>query len=165
MILSKKLISLLLIFSFAFSLCACEKPVRVDFSELLLRMKKELDEYSFDITDALYSEGQWFLFINAKEENDILITAKEDENRYITQLGISVMNTESDASQDFVRFCESGGKALTGFDNIESFLEKVSFYKEDEIFSDNTYFAEEGRYGLSFFNAESGSTVLYEIKR
>lgn len=162
---SKKLLSLLLIFLFVFTFCACEKPIRVDFSELLLRMKKELPEYSFEMTDAFYSEGQWFLFINAKSENDILITAKEDESRYITQLGISAMNTDNDIAYDYINFCESAGKAFTGSEDIDTFLGKVNFYNENEIFSENTYFAEEGRYSLSFFNAESGSTVLYEIKR
>ena len=161
---AKKILSLLLIFLLIFTFCSCTEPVRADFSELLIRMNKKNADYVLRIEDAFFSEDQWFLFVEVNGENSILLTAREDENRYITQVGISVMDTGDEAVAVFMSLCEAAGEAFTLSNSIKDFLGKVNFYNENEIFSENAYFAQEDRYCLSFFNAQMGSTVLFQIK-
>lgn len=161
----KKLLSLLLIIALIVSFSSCTKPVRVDFSELLLRMEKELNDYSLDIENAFFSEQQWFLFVSAVTSDDILITAKEDENKFITDVGISVINTgDTSVIPVYINFCEAAGNALLYNTDTKALLTESALYEENTVFSENTYFAQLGRYKVSFFNAEMGSTVLYQIK-
>ena len=117
-----------------------------------MRMRKEITEYEFKEEDAFFSEGQWFLFVTAVSEDDILITVKEDENRYVTEVGISALNTGKAAANAFVFAADT-----------DLLFDKTGVFDRKRIFSEDTYFAEDGRFKLSFFNADMGSTVLLRI--
>lgn len=160
----KKLLSLLVIFLLLLISASCSTPERVDFSELLIRMEKALPDFSFDINDAFFSDGQWFLFIKTGKEAEILLTVKEDEYKYAEEVSVSILNTGEDGVIPLaVSFCEAVHKAFVFGNDTENLLVSLGIYDEDTFFSENTYFAEAGRFSLSFFNAQAGSTVIFGI--
>lgn len=160
----KKLLSLLVIFLLLFTSVSCTAPERVDFSELLKRTADLLPEYSFDIEEAFFSDGQWFLFIKTGMEAEILLTVKEDEYKYADEVGVSILNTKEEGIIPVaVSFCEAVYKAFVFGNDTENLLTELGIYDENKFFSENTYFAEAGRFKLSFFNAEAGCTVVFDI--
>lgn len=160
----KKLLSVLVIFLLLFTSASCTAPERVDFSELLKRTAKLLPEYSFETQDAFFSDGQWFLFIKTGMEAEILLTVKEDEYKYAEEVGVSVLNTKEEGIIPVVlSVCEAVHKAFVFGKDTENLLTRLGIYDENKFFSENTYFAEAGRFRLSFFNADMGSTVVFKI--
>ncbi len=162
---TKKLLCLLFIFPLVLSFVSCTKPARIDFSELLLRMEKDLSLYELDIEDAFFSEGQWFLFVSAVAQDDILITVKEDENSFLTDVGISAINTGDDKiAEVYVSFCKAACNAFVFDADGAALLEEAGVLESNAVFSDKVSFSEDGRFKVSFFNAEQGSTMLCSIE-
>lgn len=137
---------------------------RIDFSEFIRRINKQSDKYEAAQEDAFISDGEWFLFVSAAGQDDILINAKEDENKLLTSVSVSVINTGIDRQDEvFVDFCRRAVTAFTENADSEKILEDSHLLDENIIFSDEAYFSENGRFKTSFYNAELGSTFLIEL--
>lgn len=161
----KKIMSLLLIIAVSISLVACNRENRFVFSELLKRIGKELPDVEVNMEDAFFSDGEWFLFLSVSEENDIIITASEDEsNKYLTSVAVSSVNMGLEGQvEQYIKVCEAAADAFIFGIDAKKALESTGFYTENIIFSDEVRFFEEGRFKLSFFNADIGSTLLMEM--
>lgn len=165
LIMIKKTLSFLLIFFVCFSFFACRRENRFDFSELMLRLERSDDRIIFDTDKSFFSKGEWFTFLSVTEEDDIIISAKEDETTgYITSVSISTVNSENeDGAKTFVDVCTAVADAFIFDVSSRDALEGIRLFDKGVVFSDNTYFYEIGRFTLSFFNADMGSTLLIEI--
>jgi hypothetical protein len=166
LIMQKKLLSVLFIFALLFMLCACTMQTRSDFSELLLRTQRNFGDISLEPEDAFFSDGEWFLFVSLCGQDDLLLTATEDENRYVTSVGISTIKIPDSTcqKQQFVSFCVAAARAFTADAHADALLEELGIYDEALIFSEEVRFSEKGRYSASFFNADMGSTVRITIE-
>lgn len=165
LIMIKKNLSVLLIFSVLLCFSGCHRENRFDFSELMRRMESFDERIVFDTQKAFFSKGEWFVFLSVAEEDDIIVSAKEDENTgYITSVSVSTVNTgkESD-SKVFLDVCVAAADAFIFGTDKKDALEGVGLFNENVIFSENTYFYETGRFNLSFFNADMGSTLIIDI--
>ena len=161
----KKATAVLFIFILPLSLNACRYESRIDFSELIRRINKESGTYTLELQNAFLSEEEWFLFGDTLSESDILITGRADEDKALTSVSVSVINSEKEEQKEiFLSFCKSAVKAFTeGFD-AEKIIEASKIKNTELYFSEGAYFSESGRFHTSFFTAEQGCTFIIEIK-
>lgn len=161
---TKKAVSLLLIFILVTASGACTYETRIDFSELIRRMNAGETAYKAEIREAFFSEGEWFLFVTTLSESDILITGKEDENKCLTEVTVSVINCKKDGQREiFSDFCERAVRAFTENHDTEKITEDSEIRSTDLFFSDGAYFSENGRFATSLFSAAAGCTFRIEI--
>lgn len=162
--LTKKAVSLLLIFISVIVIGSCTHETRIDFSELIKRMNTGDTVYKAEIRKAFFSEGEWFLFVTTLSENDILITGREDEDKCLTAVTVSVINCKEDGQREiFSDFCERAVRAFTKNHDTEKITEDSEIRSTDLFFSDGAYFSENGRFGTSLFSAPLGCTFKIEI--
>ncbi len=161
----KKLLSLLLIFTTVLSFSACKKENRFDFSELLIRTEDFYGEKELSLENAFFSENKWFLFLSICETDDMLITAKEEEDtKYLLSVSVTVLNTGNDGQREaFVKMCKAVIRSFMPERNIDELAENIALSDIEAVFSDEVYFYTEGRYKLSLFNSEQSSTMIIEL--
>ena len=166
LIMQKKVFLILFIFAFSVLLPSCSKQTRIDFSELLLRIEREVGEIRLEPEDAFFSDGQWFLFVSVSGEDDILLTATEDEGCYIISVGISTVRIPDslDQKNNFIAFCDASAKAFMSSTPSGPLLDELGLYDETLIFSEEVRFSQYERFSASFFNADMGSTVRISIE-
>ncbi len=164
---AKKLLSVLLIISVCLFTVSCNRENRFSFPELLRRLEENSKDMSFDMNEAFFSEEKWFLFVSVCSEDDMLITATENpQSRYLEEVSVSVVDVGNEnQTEEFIRLCEAVADAFIFDCDSTELLKGVGLYIEDAVFSEDTYFYEEGRFSLSFFNADIGSTLVISIVR
>lgn len=161
---TKKTSVLLLIFFLITALSSCTYETRIDFSELIRRMNKETDTYEVSLSEAFFSEGEWFLFADTLSESDILITGKEDEDKILTSVTVSILNNGDEGQREiFSDFCKRAVKAFTANHDSDKIIEESGICNTGLFFSDGAYFAENGRFSASLFSAETGCSFSVEI--
>ncbi len=162
--LTKKAVSLLLIFILITATGACTYETRIDFSELIRRMNSDDAVYEAEIEEAFFSEGEWFLFADTLSDSDILITGKEDDDRILTSVTVSVINCGNESQREiFSDFCQRAVKAFTENHNTDRIIEDSGINNTASFFTDGAYFSENGRFATSLFTAELGCTFIIEI--
>ena len=160
----KKLIAVLCIFALLFSFSSCKMPERQDWSQLVYMTDRELKDMKLNIEDSFFYDGKWFLSVPVTAEENILITASEDENLLITSFAVTVLNNGAEGTAEvFLNITEAVLKAFSGTDNAGKLIEGVGLFAEDRLFSEETFFFESGRYSVSFFNAPEGSSLMAEL--
>ena len=163
---TKKAVSVLLIFFLCFSLSFCAYSQRVDFSECVRRMNKHCGAYEIDIEKSFFSGDEWFCFVDATGDSDILITGTEDDGRLLTRLTVSVINNNDELQKDaFLTFCAAAVRAFCENADKEKILSDSHIYDENVLFSENAFFAENSRFRTSFYTAAMGCTFVIEIIR
>ena len=161
--LTKKAVSLLLIFIFLTFASSCTYETRIDFSELIKRMNSGSDSYEAEIENAFFSENEWFLFVDALSECDVLITGKEDEDKILTSVSVSVISNGNEQQKAvFSDFCKRAVRAFTENYDSDKIIEDSGLTLEDTFFTDNAYFSENGRFSTSLFTAQHGCTFIIE---
>ena len=162
--LTKKAVSLLLIFLFVTAFSACAYETRIDFSELLRRINSLDDTYKADISQAFLSEEEWFLFVDTVSESGILITGKEDGDKTLTKVTVSVLNNGNDAQREiFSDFCKRAITAFTEGYDTDKIISESGVENTDAFFSEGAYFSENGRFSTSLFSEEPACTFIIEI--
>lgn len=162
--LTKKAVSLLLIFIFVLSAGACTYETRIDYSELIRRINSDDAVYEAEIKESFFSEGEWFLFVDTLSESDILITAKEDEDKILTEVTVSVINCGNDGQKEiFSDFCKRAVRAFTANHETDKIIEDSGINNTESFFTENAFFSENGRFETSLFTAEHGCTFVIEI--
>lgn len=161
---TKKAVSVLLIFFLCFSLSFCAYEQRVDFSECVRRMNKLCKAYEINVGEAFFSEGEWFCFVDALGDDDVLITGTEGDGRLLSRVTVSVINNSAEGqSRVFGDFCEAAVRAFTQNADTQRILEDSHARDESAVFTDCAFFSENGRYKTSFYSAGMGSTFVIEI--
>lgn len=162
---TKKILSVLLIFAVCIFLASCERENRLSFPEFTRILNEEFEEITVSAEDAFFDDGEWFLFVSVAGEDDILITAKENaESRFIEAVSVSCLEMGNPGQiEAFIRMCEAAAAAFVFGTDYNALLEGVMLYNENAVFSEDVYFYEEGRFFVSFFNDSTGSTLMIEI--
>ncbi len=162
--LTKKAVSLLLIFILITMTAACTYETRIDFSELIRRMNSANDTYEAELREAFFSEEEWFLFVDTLSDSDILITGKEDEDKILTSVTLSIINNGNESQREiFSDFCQRAVKAFTENHDSDKIIADSGITNTDSFFTDGAYFSENGRFATSLFTAEPGCTFTIEI--
>lgn len=176
LIMLKKMTAVLCIFASLFFFSSCKMPERQDWSQLIYMTDRYCKNMKIEIRDSFFYEGQWFLILKSPDGQKIIITAREDESLLINSVSVSVLNAyeeeedKNDGASDtvfsensFIMLSEGITKAFCGKEKAFLLLDGVGFYKENALFSDETFFFTEGRYSLTFFNSEIGSSLMIEM--
>ncbi len=162
--LTKKAVSLLLIFILITLTAACTYETRIDFSELIRRMNSDDALYKSELGDAFFSEGEWFLFVDTISESDILITGKEDADKILTEVTVSIINSGDGGQREiFSDFCKRAVRAFTENYDSDKIINESEITNTDIFFTDGAYFSENGRFKTSLFSAQHGCTFKTEI--
>ncbi len=129
-------------------------------------MNHKSDTYTADIKSSFYSEGEWFLFTDTLSENDILITAKEDEDKILYSAAVSIINSKADGQAEiFFDFCKRLIKAFTENADTEKIIGDSGITETASYFSDGAYFSENGRFTTSLYTSELGCSFIINIER
>lgn len=153
------------IFILSLVLNSCHYETRIDFSELVRRINRQSDEYELLIEEAFFSDGEWFLFADTLGESDLLITAKENDDKLLTQVSVSAINNSEEGQAEIFRsFCRYAVNAFAENEDKEKIISDSGICTENVIFSEGAYFGENGRYSTSFFTDGLGCTFVAEIK-
>ena len=164
LIMLKKMTAVLCIFASLFFFSSCKMPERQDWSQLIYMTDRILEDIEIDIGDSFFYDGKWFLIVSAAPGNDILITAVEDENLLITSFSVTALNTGSEGNAEvFQRVASAVVKVFSGEENASVLLDGVGLFSEGRVFSEETFFCENGRYAITFFNAEEGCSLMGEL--
>ena len=162
---SKKLLSLLLIFTVVLSLSSCKQEIRSDFSELIRRTEKYYGKTELSVENSFFSEGKWFLFLSICEKDDLLITGTEDEEtKYLVAVSVTMLNSGNENQKDeFSLLCKAVIKSFIPECDEYFLAEKISLTDGATVFSEDVYSYTEGRYKLSLFNCEQSGTMIIEL--
>ena len=164
MILPKKMVAVLLIFTLMIFTSSCSVRKRMDFTEFLLRSEKNFGEDVFFREKAFYSDDSWFLFLSILSDDDFLISARENEKKTLESVTVSTFSSENKEKEEiFIRLCSAVSFAFITEEKPEVFLEKLELSEEGSVFSDDVLFFTEGRYKASLFNSDMGSTLMIEM--
>ncbi len=156
----KKSISLLVIFITVFLCGGCKKEQRPDFSELLLRIERSDKQLQADFAEAFYSDSHWYIFLSIINEHDVLIKAKEDENRRLLSVSVSMINNDVEGNDTaFIKIASAAAMAYCDVDDIDDFLINTGLYEEGIIFSGECRTYEYGNYKADFYNSSFGSQL------
>ncbi len=163
---TKKAVSLLLIFVLSLSLGCCALEQRIDFSECVRRINRCYGTYEISDKDAFFSENEWFLFADTLGEDDILITGTEGEGRLLTRLSVSVINNGITGQEEiFIDLCEAAVNAFCENADKKKILADSHVCDEGVLFTENAFFSENGRFATSLYTAGMGCTLVIEIIR
>ncbi len=158
---TKKAAAVLLIFILSVMCNSCRYETRVDFSELIRRLNLGTDTYKADIENSFYSEGEWFLFTDTISKSDMLITAKEDEDRILHTASVSIINNGTEKQKEiFSDFCIRLTNAFTENADSEKIIADSRIGDTDLFFSDGAYFSENGRFQTSLYSSETGCSFI-----
>ena len=97
-------------------------------------------------------------------DSDILITGKEDEDKILTSVTLSVINNDNEAQREiFSDFCKRAVKAFTENHDTDRIIEDSGINNTASFFTDGAYFSENGRFATSLFTAKLGCSFSIEI--
>ncbi len=143
-------------------LCAgCTASQRFGMQELSRRLGEQNERYAFSLDGvSLYNEYYHIPF-SLEQEEDLLLSCKEDENGQLTQL---LLTAEKDTAPtgDFLAFSLL---LIEVFCNVSSYeavalAEQAGLTGEDVLFADHTGTAETGRYSFTFFSTPLSITAI-----
>ena len=162
---TKKAVSVLLIFILSATLSSCRYETRVDFSELIRRMNNVNDTYEGDVRSSFYYNGEWFLFTDTASEKDILITGKEDSDKKLLSVSVSAVNNKNEEQKEiFSDFCKAAVRAFTENYDSEKIIEDSGICNTEALFTEGAYFSENERFTTSLYTTETGCSFIISIK-
>ena len=98
---SSKTAAALLLAALTFCLCGCVRDERFDYSELNVRIGELGERYRMDETKLYFSDDVYYYYYSLTEENDILLTLKEDETKRLERITLTCDETDTAAADDF----------------------------------------------------------------
>ncbi len=156
---AKKFISIILILLF---LCAgCSAPSRFGMQELSRRLTEKNELYEFSLNGVTLYNGYYHIPFSIAQEQDLLLSCKEDEKGQLTQL---LLTAEKDTAptDDFLSLTHL---LIEIFCNINKYdaaamAQDAGLTGEEVLFSDYTGTAEKGRYSFTFFSTPLSITAI-----
>lgn len=157
---TKRLIYVLLVMVFV--LCAgCTAPQRFGMQELSRRLEEQNERYAFSLDAVTLYNEYYHIPFSLEQEEDLLLSCKEDENGQLTQL---LLTAEKDTAptDDFLTLSQL---LLEIFCNVSEYeaaamAEEAGMTGADVLFSDHTGKAEKGRYSFTFFSTPLSITAI-----
>ena len=160
----KRFFSVVLCFLCVFMTSSCKKEERFDISELKLRLEDADEKYAFDYDAIFYADSVFYIYYSFCEENDVLLTVKEDDELRLTRISAAVWCTAGeDTLTEYKKFCE----ALTGIfvspDEGEGLSEETGLFGEGVFFTDFVSSVQKTNYTARAFSSEFGAVYVLEF--
>ncbi len=160
----KRYIALVLCFVCVFLLPSCKKEDRYDFSELAIRLKQADEKYAFDYEDIFYSNSVYYIYYSFCEENDVLLTVKEDGDLNLIRISAAVFNTENEETlAEYRNFCEVLTEVFVSEKEREGLVEKTGLFGAGVLFTDFVSVTEKTNYTAQAFSSEFGAVYVLKF--
>ncbi len=140
-------------------LCSCARPQRFGVYELEKRLCATDKNYAFDTETMFRKEGVFHIFYRT-ENGTLLLKAKEDEKQRLTELSLTVQQTDADTAAAFSALaCALADAFLPEKDRADA-RAALGLAEPDTFFTDETLTAEFGRYRAVFFKTAQGASLM-----
>lgn len=157
----KKILLFLLCLFVTAGLQGCTHSQRFGMQELSRRLGKQNESYAFSIEGASLSNGFFHIPLSLQQENDLLLSCKEDADGQLLQVLLTAAK-DTAPTQDFLSLsrCLTAVFFCTGTQKADSLLQTVGLTGEEVLFSDHTESTREGRYSMTFYSTQMSVTLL-----
>lgn len=157
----KKYISLFLCFVSIFLLSSCKKADRFDISELSLRLGEVNESYSFDYENIFYSDEIYYIYYSFFEENDMLLTAMEDEDGNLIRVSLGIWETADEVSvAAYKDFCQALTDVFVSEKERKGLVEETGLFGDGVLFGDYLSVCEKTNYTARAFSSEFGAVYV-----
>lgn len=160
----KRYLSLILCIVCVFPLSSCKKEDRFDLSELKIRLEKINEKYSFAYEDIFFSDSVYYIYYSFAEENDVLLTAKEDSELKLMRISAALWRTENEESiAEYERFCEVLTLIFVSQKEREGLMAETGLFADSVLFTDFTATVRKTNYTARAFSSEFGAVYVLEF--
>ncbi|MBQ6117591.1 MAG: hypothetical protein IJK98_00010 [Clostridia bacterium] len=140
-------------------LCSCARAQRFGVWELEKRLCETDKKYAFDTEGMFRKEGVYHVFYRT-EKGTLLLKAREDENQRLTDLSLTVQQTDPETAAAFSALaCTLTDVFLPAEDRADA-KASLRLSDPDSFFRDETLTAEYGRYRAVFFKTAQGASLM-----
>lgn len=160
----KRYIALILCILCIFPLSSCKKEDRFDLSELKIRLEKINGKYSFDYEDIFFSDSVFYIYYSFAEENDVLMTVKEDSELKLIRISAALWRTENEESlAEYERFCEVLTQVFVSEKQRDGLVEETGLFSDGVLFTDFVATVRKTDYTARAFSSEFGAVYVLEF--
>ena len=154
----KKLCCLLLAFTL-FCTAGCQADARFGFAELNARIRAEDKSFCFREDTVFFTDNVYYAYYSLQTENDLLLTMREDGDRKLDRICLTLTAASPDAAERFRTFaalladlfipdCDlTALYTATGLDSAQLFRPFMEKYAQDRY----TAVLFGSAYGVCFF--------------
>ena len=160
----KKYISLILCIVCILPFSSCKREDRFDLSELNIRLERADKKYTFDYENIFFSDSVFYIYYSFAEENDVLMTVKEDSELKLIRISAALWRTANEESiAEYERFCEVLTQVFVSEKQREGLLEETGLFSDGVLFSDFVSVTEKTDYTARAFSSEFGAVYVLEF--
>ena len=145
------------------SLCACARAQRFGVWELEKRLCEADKKYAFDTESVFRKEGVYHIFYRT-ENGTLLLKAKEDEKRRLTDLSLTLASTDPDAAAAFSALACTLADVFLPEENRADAKASLKLADPAAFFTDETLTADYGRYQAVFFKTQKGASLMLRYR-
>ena len=140
-------------------LCSCARTQRFGVWELERRLCEADTKYAFDTETMFRKEGVYHIFYRT-ENGTLLLKAKEDEKQRLTELSLTVQQTDADAAGAFSALACAVTDVFLPPNARADARAALRLSDPATFFRDETLTAEWGRYNGVFFKTTQGASLM-----
>ena len=160
----KRFFCLALCFMCIFILPSCKKEERFDISELKLRLEKTDEKYAFNYEDIFCSDSVFYIYYSFCEENDVLLTVKEDSALKLSHVSAAVWSTATeDTLAEYEKFCEVLTELFVSEKERDGLSDETGLFSEGVLFTDFVSCVQKTDYTARAFSSEFGAVYVLEF--
>lgn len=141
-------------------LCACEKDRRFDYSELNIRIGEENQKYVFDEASLFYSNGIFYSYYSLNDENDMLLTMREDEEGKLDRITLTLDAAKADTGGDFSALSLILAKIFIPDAPMDILSDATGITSGDAIFGEVVNKYEQGFYSAVLFGSPDAPVFI-----
>ena len=160
----KRFFSVILCFVCIFLMSSCKKEDRFDLTELKLRLEEADEKYSFSYEDIFYSDSVFYIYYSFCEENDVLLTVKEDKDLRLVRISAAVWNTaDENTLNEYRKFCEALTDIFVSAKESDGLIDETRLFEDGVMFTDFLSVTEKTNYTARAFSSEFGAVYVLEF--
>ncbi len=144
-------------------LCACARAKRFGVYEMERRLCEVDKSYAFDTEGMFRKEGVYHIFYRT-DNGTLLLKAREDEKQRVTDLSLTVMQTDAEAAARFSALACALTDVFLPEEARADAKVSLQLCDPDSFFRDETLTAEYGRYQAVFFKTVKGVSLMLKYE-
>lgn len=160
----KRFFLFVLCFTCVFLMPSCKKEDRFDLSELRIRLEATDEKYSFCYDDIFYADSVYYIYYSFCEENDVLLTVKEDSGLKLIRISVALWNTaDENTVWEYEKFCEVLTEIFVSEKEREGLIEETGLFGDGVMFTDFVSVSKKTDYTARAFSSEFGAVYVLEF--
>ena len=140
-------------------LCSCARAQRFGVLELEKRLCETDKRYAFDTEGMFRKEGVYHVFYRT-ENGTLLLKARENEKQRLTDLSLTVQQTDPETAAVFSALACALADAFLPEEARADARTALRLADPGSFFRDETLTAEYGRYRAVFFKTAQGASLM-----